>query len=324
MGRNPIITLIAVLVAISLVVTGIVLVTKRDTTDGTEQRINELYSEKSKLEYDIDKYRTELEKLTVTKAGVFFHFENLDDCIINDAIPVLKGQGNYKGIVEVSPEEYANSPIYTQLEDLGWEFAIGFSDDFTFPENDEEAAKALEDHIKLYSGENPPTIISFSSGNAKYRKSFDKVLEKNGIAVVIAPRLLLSGGSDFLDYDHETGLLKISSISFSVTSTVESTMRTHINSNRPLALSIKYIEKHPPQNSDRLSTERFEFMLDYLSDYKDLDAGICLEYRNFIISQHKKNSEQYNFILNKIEDCQKRITEIDGEIKMLMENGVNS
>ena len=324
MGRNPIVTIVAVLLAAALAVTGAVLVFKKDTSDGAEQRINELYAEKSKLNYDIDKYRTELEGLTVTRAGVFFLFENLEENIINNAIPVLKGQGNYKGIVTVSPEEYKSSPLYTQLADLGWEFAIGFDEDFKFPENDKEAAEMLEAHIKLYSSPNAPTIISFSSGNAKYRKSFDKVIQENGIKVVIAPRLLLSGGSDFLDYDHETELLKISSVPFSVTSTVESTMRTHINSNRPLALSIKHIEKQPPLNSDRLSTEKFELMLDSLGNFKNFDAGICLPYRDFIVSEHKKNTEKYSTILEKIDKCNTKISEIEAEIETLMKNGVNS
>ncbi len=320
MNKKNISLIISIVITLAVALSCVFILTRNKPKDLTSEKINELYSQKSKINYEIDKYRVRLEELTVTKAGLFILFENLEETLIENALPLLQENEDYKAIVKVSPDEYQNSILLDELEEQGWEFAIGFDGNYSFPESDKDAAAALEDHIGLYSENGKiPSIISFSSGNASYRRAFDEVLEKYDIKVVIAPKVFLAGGNEFLDYDHETGLLKIPCVPFSVTNTVEAIVKTHIASNKPLVLSIKHLETNVSSNSDKLSEEKFTLMLEYIEKYDKLHVGNSLSYREFIVSEHSKNIDEYTDVLKKIEECEKKIASIDKEINELMD-----
>lgn len=319
MNKNTFFSIVAATITLAVVLTCVLLLTRNEPKDLTGEKINELYSEKSKISYEIDKHRIRLEELTVTKAGIFFFFENLEDALIENALPLLQENGEYQAIVKVSPDEYQNSILFDELEKQGWEFAIGFDSNYSFPESDEDAIDALEKHIELYSENGEiPSIISFSSGNAAYRHAFDEVLAKHGIKVLIAPHILLAGGNEFLDYDHKTGLLKIPCVPFSVTNAVEPTVRTHITTRDPLVLSIKHLETDIPSNSDKLSEEKFTLMLKYIEKYDELHVGNSMSYREFIVSEHSKNIDDYTEVLKKIEECENKIASINAQIDELM------
>jgi len=288
-------------------------------SDPVTTKINELYAEKRRISYNIDKCKNDLERLTVTKAGIFFLFEEMTPALLDIACPAFREKGDYIGIVEVSHEEISDTSIlYSDLKGKGWEFAIGFEDGYTFPESDADAEKALRDYIALY-GEDHPKVISFSSGSAKYRRSFDSILKEEGINVIIAPKLLLAGGSTYLEYDHEAELLKVSCTAFSMRNTVESIMRTSIGDKHPLALCVKQIENESlSAMSDNISLERFNLMLDFLEKYDDVFYGKAIDYKNSVAAEHDKNLDEYNEILERIHDYEIKIKEIEEEISTLM------
>lgn len=289
-----------------------------NTDNSVSSRVNQLYAEKKRIGYNVDKCKNELEKLTVTKSGIFFLFEDMDTDLLDVARPALENHNGLVGMVAVKPNEYKNSDVFTELYNSNWEFAIGFSDNYTFPEDDTEAAEALEEYIGLY-GKDHPKVISFSSGNAKYRRSFDQTLIKCGINVIIAPKLLLAGGDTYLEYDHETGLLKISSTQFSMRNTVESIMRASINDKHPLTLSINKLEDASLSAvSENISLERFNLMLDFLDNYDNVFYGKTVGYKDYVASQHDANIEKYNEIMGKINEYNLLIKDIEKEISLLV------
>lgn len=302
-----------------LMISGLLLFTGCSQADNSvSSRINELYTKKMQLSYSIDKCKNELENLTITKAGLFFVFEELNEGLLEIALPALMDTDTLVAIVSITPDKALNSDIYKKLQEADWEFAIGFEKGFSFPEDDEEACKVLDQYIKQYK-DHRPDIISFSSGNAAYRRCFDKVISDNGISVIIAPKIFLAGGNMYLEYDHEMGLLKIASTTFSMKNKVEPVMKSSINEKNLLALSIsELVDENLPANSDSLSLERFNLMLEALESYTNVFYGKAMEYKSYVAGQYHNNIDKYNEIFERIDEYTSSMKEIEEEIETLM------
>ncbi len=318
-------TLIPLVLCAAIILGSVLFLALWNDDDGRgdiDQRINELYDERGKINYEIEKCRNELEALTVTHAGIFFLFSHPEKELVSSVAPALEKYG-HTATVSVSPEEFESEDIYFTLKEMGWSFSMGFADNFNFSQEDEDAMAELEEHILKYKAKgNIPDIINFSYGNAAYRPCFDEILVKYNIKTLIAPKIFLAAGSGYLGYDSETDILKIPSTPFSMVSTVETAMRNNINQKTPLAFATReVVTGEISAVSENLSFERFSLMLEYLDKYEDVIVGDCVEYRNTVSGVYGENSKKYAEIREKMNSFKDRVAELDEEIKSLRNGG---
>lgn len=292
--------------------------------------LNDLYKQCSHLEHRIKHNEGKIITTLPNKAGVFFVFDQLTDNITKTAKSMLDKRG-YTGIAVITDKRLPgkNGNIsendFIQLVENGWEIAIGFESDFVFSSNEEDAKQELFEYISsiksldvIKDNNIDISTVVFTSIYSQYKSYFDTTLNEAGINTLISNNSFEYNSSGY--FTNKNDLLKIISIEFNMTNTIQTILTDKISNLQPVAIVSKTITDSSSQDSLDISKIKYKTMLDFVNQYdeKTLYTQSLQEYYLNKHSEFTKNNDRISNLLDEIEKDQKKLDELRDQIKDLL------
>ena len=314
-------TLIAVIISIiafgSLLLYSAFVFISDDSNSETAKTVNSLGAEKKQLEYSLESLRTEMSILAQSGSGIFIMFDHYSDNLKEIAVPVLD-EKEYSAILCCQPEESQLGDISELVSNHSWELAIPLSHALSLYNSglrENSVSDFVDEYISSYQV--IPEIACIDSKDYSENESdIDYALRNHGVSALI----IKNGDASYDYYSYDGNFLKVSTLEFSISNTIEKALKKRIYANLPTVISIYSIEADDdtvPLNC--ISAGKFTLMVQTIGTYaENISIGNLGNFSANAVRKFNENSSKFEQLSAKKAEYEGRLNEICEELDRLL------